>query len=121
MFENDYDDKVTVLRPKKATLTVGGAPTEWEEVLDDNDVPVIVECAFEERGRRIPTEKGAEIQTDATMDFIADAPPGLEKGDVVVTEEGRAFEILDLQRVRLRGSSGFYAQAGLKLRKDLPQ
>jgi hypothetical protein len=121
MFEIDYDDEVTVLRPKKGTLGVGGAASLWEEVLDENDEPVIVECAFEERGRRLVTEKGAEVQADATMDFIADAAPEIEKGDVVLTEDGRAFEVLELQRVRLRGSSGFYAQAGLKFRKDLPQ
>lgn len=119
MFEVDYEDKVTVLRPSKGTLGVGGSASTWEQVLDASDAVIEVECAFAERGRRVLTERGAEIQADATMDFLADAPPVLEKGDVVVFE-GRAYEILDLERSRLRGSSGHYAQARLKLRKDLP-
>lgn len=120
MFEVDYDDVVTILRPAVGTLGVGGAPTEWQEVLDDDDEPVQVQCAFEERGRRVLTEKGAEIQSDATMDFRGDDPSNLAKGDVIVFA-GRAYEILDLKVTRLRGSSGVYGQASLKFRKDLPQ
>jgi hypothetical protein len=116
----DYDDVVTILRPKKGTLGAGGSAAVWEQVLDEDDAPVEVECAFEERGRRLVNERGAEVQTDATMNFRGNDPAALEKGDVVVFD-GRAFEILDLQKPRLRGSSGHYAQAGLKLRKDLPQ
>ena len=121
MFEADYDDIVTILRPQVGTLGVAGAATVWEQVLDDDDNPVRVECAFVDKGRRVLNEKNAEVQTDATMNFRGNDPAALVKGDVVVTEDGRAFEILNLEGTRLRGSTGEYARADLKLRADLPQ
>lgn len=123
MFEEDYEDVVTVLKPKAGTLAVGGVPTEWETLLDDQDdpQPVRVECAFSERGRRVTDSQGDQIDTDGTLLFRGDDPAALEKGWAVVTEDGRAFEILDLQVERLRGSTGVYGRASLKLRADLPQ
>lgn len=121
MFEADYEDVVTVLKPAGGSMGVGGVPTTWEQLLDDDDAPVQVECAFSERSRRIIDAQGDTIDTDGTLLFRGDDPAGLQKGWAVVVEDGRAFEIIDLQVDRLRGSTGSYGRAGLKLRADLPQ
>ncbi len=123
MFEADYEDVVTVLRPKAGTLAVDGAPAVWEVLLDDQDEPqpVQVEGAFSDRSRRIRDASGDQVDTDGTFNFRGNDPAGLQKGDAIVLEDGRAFEILELEIMPLRGSTGSYGQAKLKRRADLPQ
>lgn len=101
MFGFDYDEAVTIRRPKKGTLGIGGTPTEFEQVLhpeDESSVRVL--CRVEERGRVTVDARQKEIKTDATLIYTPDGRATIQNGDLIVRSGSRAYEVVGVETVK---------------------
>ncbi|MGH9462003.1 MAG: hypothetical protein ACRD1X_12340 [Vicinamibacteria bacterium] len=117
MIESLYRETVTLRRPKAATRQVDGS-TDYEIVVDEAQYPVRVRCRIERKGRRIFTNQGVELQSDAAMVFRQKDGSTVRKDDIVVDRNGEAWKVLDLEELRQLFGPNTYARAGLQSTVD---
>jgi len=100
MFGFHYDEAVTIRRPKKGTLGVGGRP-EYEQPINlDDESSVRILCLIEERGRVTIDARQREIKTDATMIYSPTAKATVQDGDLIVRSGSRVYEVVGIETVR---------------------
>lgn len=100
MFGYDYDEAVTIRRPKKGTLGIGGRP-DYEQILaSDDESAVRILCRVEERGRITIDARQKEIKTDATLLYCPSLIATIETGDLIVRSGLRAYEVVGVETLK---------------------
>jgi len=113
MFGFDYDETVTIRRPKKGTLNVGGRPEFDQPIYTDDESSVRVLCRIEERGRITIDERKREIKTDATLLYSPKGQATIEKGDLVVRSGLLAYEVIGIETLKDQWGQGSESRVDL--------
>jgi len=113
MFGFDFDEAVTIRRPKKGTLGIGGRP-DYEQLLNaDDESSVRVMCRVEEKGRITVDARQREIKTDATLIYSPEGRATIQNGDLVVRAGNRAYEVVGIETVKDQWGTAFESRVDL--------
>jgi hypothetical protein len=113
MFGFDYDEAVTVRRPKKGTLNLGGRPEMAQLLHSDDESAVRVMCRIEERGRITIDARQRDIKTDATLIYSPDGLAAIEKDDIIVRSGHRTYEVVGIETVKDQWGVAFESRVDL--------